>query len=1846
MKSPPLDDFLHNLATSLTETLFETGANRARLAALGAEEARIVRAGYVAGFQALLATAGAGLPDEQRPLLDEIFHNFVAQPQVAGALAAMALAGAPPDLAALAAQFESLAFDRSELAIDFYQALVAFQGGLAETVVAEARRPGAPPFTHVSLGRVLTLQTLLHDPVRQLDEISERLRRLESQGGQTVYNIIVEQATGLAIGDQATVHQTLPADVQSLLAQTLDLLRRLSTRAEAPAFTAADLRLYLDNLIELCSSVDLRGTGGPEEIERLPLERIYVALQADPSNAAERSANRQQLLADVEEALALGEFDERAKQQVWRQIVAGRDPIGLTLALRNRQAGDVDDYLAHRAQRIDLGELVARERWAVLLGDPGAGKTTLVRWLTLQFARAVQAGAEMVQVAAEQVRADQEEKGEALLTLGPARLPVVLRLADYERARWRDGDDSGLTLFEYLGRQPWLGRALHPDPKTSQALAHHYIHQQQSLILLDGLDEIVDRDHRGRVVDAIHHFIHTWVREPQSGLCAVDKDFAPWQQREEEEPRTSGGNQLLVTSRPIGYYMAPLAATLSHYTVEEMSDGAIRRFCAAWTRAVHEQSGRGDPEKDARRMQAALLEEGGASLRELAANPLLLTILAGLYYTLKGRLPERRIQLYDEAVKAVVRQRHDRWQALGLRDIAFRYAMGYVAARLHANAEHPNSLVDEARVQAWLEDALEEYQGRYTPNLAEQAAALLQSSRDLGGFLLERGDGVYGFIHRTFQEYFAALYLAWNRRTVAQEVCARLDEPVWQVVLVLAVAQTGLHYRHALPGLLQAVMDAPEPAPALLPRNALFLVECLPELEPAAVAQQSVAEAARRLLAAYADQGWPPAEHTQRPEPLRQAIEQAWRRLREQPSARQAATEALTGADPARRLAAAELLLETGWTHPELVAPLLYAARTYAEPVATVREALLRHHRRYPAAFTPALLPLRALLADPAQAAQLWAQPAWRAILQAIYLDPEEGTPTEPAVEHVVFDSALTPLLIQAAHEGWPPSSLSRELAHAATQHVEAGLARDAGWALAVSHEAGWRQLLASKDRGGAASHAIHATLLWTARARGLDRDLDSPRVQDLALARDRSLTRACDRVRDLVLPLYDARAHYRVIACLLDLTSALDSDLNLARAFDIYRVRHLARALANDLDRYLARVQDITFDDTMTNVQAKIGEIGQYIQSTMEGLEHQGAPEEIRAPLARICATLDNLSTFNMPDLQWIMRAAFQFEENTKLLSELSKQRVQGRLVVDAEILARAEELSEDEHAELDLPTNGEQSALADQVRAAALRWRQAGDNPVLCASGALLLAELNQPDHQLLPDLVGLLGHEQDLFRYRARLALNRARAATDWGREGLETLAGYAAREESQAPPLPGAADYLVTDYCAWTLDRVIHDQSQWLADWAQRAMADGPDLGPCRRLLSIIHYLKAVAWPQFLDLLRHSPPEVKVLLLESTGWLLRLKRVPDEQQGSLVELLLTLSREGEPVASAALEALGHLPKPQATFLEALLAWAEEAGPHPQWWSTLARLAPKAKPAWGARVDSVLEAATPAASVDGALAHRILNRQQRFDPTAALAELGRLRPTPAVQLAALLAAGRDDDVWQDESSEGPGYHERVALTIRQLVQQHSDLFPLLVDELRLAPTEENWPRQRIALAALARCAEAMPAQFNQAATDLEPLLLQATQNLHSFSARRFAITALSYLRVVSPEALAALLRLAGDSEPVQRDAIATARRFNRLHPALGEQLPAPLVEALSGPSSARAYMAVLLLEALGASQASQATPGLRRQIVEALAAALQDEKSRRPVWLFTGDDIKEEGVLDQHLYRALLRVSGFSR
>ena len=141
----------------------------------------------------------------------------------------------------------------------------------------------------------------------------------------------------------------------------------------------------------------------------------------------------------------------------------------------------------HSADELTLGEAFCRERMLVILGDPGMGKTTLAHWLVLRLATALKNGDKEVKVLKHQIDPAAEITDEKV-SLGPARIPILIRVAEFVKYRKKNGG----SLAEFLGQQTWFAeknniwsrkqkqtRRRHPSSRV-KSNSQRFVAEQQS----------------------------------------------------------------------------------------------------------------------------------------------------------------------------------------------------------------------------------------------------------------------------------------------------------------------------------------------------------------------------------------------------------------------------------------------------------------------------------------------------------------------------------------------------------------------------------------------------------------------------------------------------------------------------------------------------------------------------------------------------------------------------------------------------------------------------------------------------------------------------------------------------------------------------------------------------------------------------------------------------------------------------------------------------------------------------------------------------------------------------------------------------------------------------------------------------------------------------------------------------------------------------------------------------------------------------------------------------------------------------------------------------------------------
>ncbi|MEI2582076.1 tetratricopeptide repeat protein [Scytonema sp. PRP1] len=413
-------------------------------------------------------------------------------------------------------------------------------------------------------------------------------------------------------------------------------------------------------------------------------------------------------------------------------------------------------------QKVDLSEAVRKHSYSVILGAPGAGKTTLLRYLALHYATAKRDNQETVIV-------DEEKK-----ELGKTLLPIFFRIADYaERLK----QQPELTLREYLRQfyREWEADFQAQEEVGTEVteLLLDAMHQGQCLMLLDGLDEVFDQKSREHIVEHINQFV-------------------------EEFP----ANKFVITSRIAGYRDVQLSSRFAEFTIEDMDGEQVERFLYRWCRVIEEaqQPDAGEEQWQRRGDEQAqdILKaiEDNEGVKRLTANPLLLTILA-LIHRNGERLPNRRVKLYELAVQTLTED----WQ-LGkklpdaprvmLKESEVVQLLAPLAYWMHETK--PSGLVTQAEVEEKLATELAEINDAEpeSDSIRQAVAEFLRKVRETTGLFVERMPGVYGFMHLTFEEYFAARHIADNDQSeILRLIQEHLHEPRWNEPILLALGYYG-----------------------------------------------------------------------------------------------------------------------------------------------------------------------------------------------------------------------------------------------------------------------------------------------------------------------------------------------------------------------------------------------------------------------------------------------------------------------------------------------------------------------------------------------------------------------------------------------------------------------------------------------------------------------------------------------------------------------------------------------------------------------------------------------------------------------------------------------------------------------------------------------------------------------------------------------------------------------------------------------------------------------------------------------------------------------------------------------
>ena len=610
-----------------------------------------------------------------------------------------------------------------------------------------------------------------------------------SQIGSTSSAMIIQNSPGVIIHPPP-----LQADTHTLVVERQKAL----------------LHRYLNSVV--VKNKDLNPTGIHQSQALLsvnvPLDDIFIHIRTVSDRPVfDIGIEQQQLLEEIEQVRRRFDLDLHEREDYIQRLRA---------TMWHSQLGE-ELLMTRRGEDVTIENVLKRLTPArpavVLLGSPGSGKSTTMRWLALRMAHA-------------SCHSDEQVPQD----LAPVQIPIFLTIGDYAKAISASSSAAQqITSVKEFFYNEW--KKISPDLPT---LLEDELLKGHCLLLFDGLDEVASDSLRNRVRKDLYDFISLYQSQEY--------------------------NRILITSRIVGYDPGPFAP-FARYTLLDLDEEQIQRFLTTWCPAVEYYQARSlqgmqealTPQQEQHVQQEGrsqcnrLLEalRGNPGLLRLAVNPLMLTILA-LIQKSGRQLPHRRIELYQTVTLTLL----NNWNQ-------FRGSVIFSSEEIDLAEEvlselayqlHSRDLpLTEKAVFAVTRETMARFYHR-TPEQIQLSAVetFINTLRSSSSLFVERGQGLYGFLHRTFQEYYVMRYLVDTQHyplvdkqlTIGEDLKAfvrrKCHISIWHEPLLLLIAykseQKNRDERQEATALIETILATNESYDTFLQRHwrlaASALIDC------------------------------------------------------------------------------------------------------------------------------------------------------------------------------------------------------------------------------------------------------------------------------------------------------------------------------------------------------------------------------------------------------------------------------------------------------------------------------------------------------------------------------------------------------------------------------------------------------------------------------------------------------------------------------------------------------------------------------------------------------------------------------------------------------------------------------------------------------------------------------------------------------------------------------------------------------------------------------------------------------------------------------------------------------------
>jgi hypothetical protein len=380
----------------------------------------------------------------------------------------------------------------------------------------------------------------------------------------------------------------------------------------------------------------------------------------------------------------------------------------------------------------------------VILGGPGAGKTTTLSYALLMFI---------------------QQRAKEKFNITQKLLPIFIPL--------RRLPNNGNSIVEDLYDKNT--RILSSDilAECPKKYFERKLKKGQCLVLLDGLDEVIDERAHRRVIEKINNLV---------------ADYPD--------------NRYVVTCRIAGW-KGELFGDFTVLTAQNFNREEIQRFVTGWHRAVITQAEHirkqrevPDPNKfkeiwaphvdkvvmpavdfQSRKLIKAI--EDNNRILQIAVNPMLLSLICLVHYS-RNILPRGRTILYSQCIDLLV----DAWERekditdIGNNGLDLDHKEAIVRGIAFNFQQHGKG--EETRAN--LEEIIEKLSQSLSISVSPKE--ILSDIEQRSGLLVEKSIDVLGFSHLTLQEYLVAKHIQLNTDKYWL-LTDNLDKQEWREVILL-----------------------------------------------------------------------------------------------------------------------------------------------------------------------------------------------------------------------------------------------------------------------------------------------------------------------------------------------------------------------------------------------------------------------------------------------------------------------------------------------------------------------------------------------------------------------------------------------------------------------------------------------------------------------------------------------------------------------------------------------------------------------------------------------------------------------------------------------------------------------------------------------------------------------------------------------------------------------------------------------------------------------------------------------------------------------------------------------------